>query len=796
MQLHEQFKPKLYSLIEHQTVLGEVVRAWSHSDEDESALRQVAEELGSPYAAASGDLPSHDLLPGAAAGAAAAAAAPTAGPGPAVHTGDEQYQVDFLAGMVPVADAPRFERVIRRASKRNAFVRFTDVPVPLLDSSMQRSEAKAVFMVYFRLPSLRDRLTRLADSLGTRYEVPPLPDRGAVNAVYHDIRSMQLEIRAQAAHMKQWRSALQNDLHAIAGKLELWRMCAVREQAIWGVANLMRQQSGVYLQARGWVRARHVDQLRTLIASVHSSGAEHEVLPHVVEELPCPDQKMPTYFQLNAWTAPFQGLVNTYGVPRYREANPALFATITFPFLFGVMYGDVGHGLALSVASGLLVLFERKIAKSKLGEAMAMLFPARYMLLAMGLFGMYAGALYNDFFALPIKPSGDSTWEWHDATPVPANASSITQVAVRDSGHVYPFGVDPVWRQSENHQQFFNSLKMKMSIVLGVCHMLFSIGLKVSNALYERSRADLWLEAIPQVVFFSSLFGYMVILILGKWATDWSLPGAGQPPSLIDTLINVVLAPGTVQDPLYSGQAGLQVFLLLLAGACVPIMLLGKPYLAWKAGRPHAEHGGTYAELSEPVEHDGLSSSAARSDRQPLRSLRAKPGDEDMVGSDEDARADPAGLLPPPAAAAAGAADGVDPSLNLDEEEEAHGFGDVLMHQGIETVEFVLGSVSNTASYLRLWALSLAHSELAAVFWDSALKPAIETGNPAFAYIGAAVFMGATTGVLLMMDVLEVFLHAMRLLWVESMNKHFKGGGHAFSPLRLQDVMRGEAPTL
>lgn len=113
-------------------------------------------------------------------------------------------------------------------------------------------------------------------------------------------------------------------------------------------------------------------------------------------------------------------------------------------------------------------------------------------------------------------------------------------------------------------------------------------------------------------------------------------------------------------------------------------------------------------------------------------------------------------------------------------------FGEVMVHQMIHTIEFVLGAVSNTASYLRLWALSLAHSQLSAVFYDRVLMAAVQSGSPVAIFIGFFVFACATLGVLMVMESLSAFLHALRLHWVESMNKHYHGDGYKFQPFSFK----------
>ena len=113
-------------------------------------------------------------------------------------------------------------------------------------------------------------------------------------------------------------------------------------------------------------------------------------------------------------------------------------------------------------------------------------------------------------------------------------------------------------------------------------------------------------------------------------------------------------------------------------------------------------------------------------------------------------------------------------------------------------VQFVLGGISNTASYLRLWALSLAHSQLAELFKDMILGSAGLNGN---SIVGGglphaliltftfAMWLVISFVVLMVMENLSSFLHALRLQWVEFQNKFFYGDGTKYMPFSFDQIV-------
>ena len=86
-------------------------------------------------------------------------------------------------------------------------------------------------------------------------------------------------------------------------------------------------------------------------------------------------------------------------------------------------------------------------------------------MLLMGVFSMYTGLVYNDIFSQAMTlMSSEYTFDFHNGT---------NRWVGTKSDYSYGFGVDPAWHGAENSLIFSNSYKMKMSIVMGVIHVIF-----------------------------------------------------------------------------------------------------------------------------------------------------------------------------------------------------------------------------------------------------------------------------------------------------------------------------------
>jgi len=337
-------------------------------------------------------------------------------------------------------------------------------------------------------------------------------------------------------------------------------------------------------------------------------------------------------------------------------------------------------------------------------------------------FSMYTGLLYNEAFSVAINLCG-SNWEFKD--------HNATNMELIDSSRTYEFGVDPAWNGAANSLLFYNSLKMKLSIILGVTQMVLGLFLSLLNGIHFKHTLDVWCEFFPQLLFMLALFGYMVFLIIYKWSVTWTT----SPPFLLNVMIQMFLSAFSLADEnkVFNGQFYVQMALIAVPFISVPWMLLAKPLLLKRKHDYNALH---HAQSTSVVENDAHG------------------------------------------------------------EEEEFDFSEAFVHQSIHTIEYVLGAISNTASYLRLWALSLAHSELSLVFWDRVMLQTYAFGGGVLGgvavFIGFGAWAGVTFGVLLVMESLSAFLHALRLHWVEFQNKFYKGDGIDFLPFSYEKVLSGE----
>ena len=144
------------------------------------------------------------------------------------------------------------------------------------------------------------------------------------------------------------------------------------------MAGCVKEHNDQYYILCGWMAAGDADRLMAEIDDDPDVVCVAEDNP---DEVSC---KPPTKLKNPAAAKPFEMYIRMYGLPGYKEIDPTIFVAITYSFIFGAMFGDVGQGLCLVIGGFLLYRLKKIDLAGILGMA--------------GIFSTIFGFLFGSFF--------------------------------------------------------------------------------------------------------------------------------------------------------------------------------------------------------------------------------------------------------------------------------------------------------------------------------------------------------------------------------------------------------------
>ncbi len=193
----------------------------------------------------------------------------------------------------------------------------------------------------------------------------------------------QLEgARRTVEHASEVQQALREELGQNIN--QLWRR-AVIEERILEAQQRFGKTSSTYVIS-GWVPEPDLEEVREKVRQLTKGRVMIE--EQDAEELLRRGEEVPSLMRNHWLLRPFQVLVAGYGFPRYNEVAPTLFVAVSFLLMFGLMFGDVGHGAVFAIG-GLLV---RRWARSRTIKDFA------FVLSACGLSAVVFGFMYGSVF--------------------------------------------------------------------------------------------------------------------------------------------------------------------------------------------------------------------------------------------------------------------------------------------------------------------------------------------------------------------------------------------------------------
>ena len=283
----------------------------------------------------------------------------------------------FVTGNLPVENLENLERMV-------------DGNVALFQGLKQKGRQTLVAI------TSREGRTALEEALqqtGFQHEILPRVDEETLDGVCELREKERTETASELAELDSRLKTMAAGFASSLGEVE--RTVEVECRLLEETRKFPRTDDAILLS--GWVPADDAPNLAERVRETTGGKCALETsLPAETTE-----DEIPILLRHSRLLRPFEVLVSTYGLPSYRELEPTFFVALSYVLMFGMMFGDAGHGAVLA-ACGLLALFLGRSEKTR-DMGLLLLFGGSSSVVFGMVYGSYFGIEHFKKYAL-----------WHD----------------------------------------------------------------------------------------------------------------------------------------------------------------------------------------------------------------------------------------------------------------------------------------------------------------------------------------------------------------------------------------------
>lgn len=289
---------------------------------------------------------------------------------------------------------------------------------------------------YYYLSNLLARISAIISDMKvyrggrvkTRLEVPTVPNEAYFQTLEKGLKSIEDDFSdlsqqlaaAEAAEDKSAKKSTKKRIEELAKETRYqllgWEELVKREHRLEEIKTFFGKTERTYVMY-GWIPAKKTKKFTELISSQNGNNVAIELHKHedVVEHGHYPDDygplegevapeeaKAPPTKQTNpGFLKSFQNLTNAFGKPSHLEIDPTWFMAIGFPIIFGLMFGDIGHGLLLFGFAMLGMIAKRRNIDA--GEMVNYFIQGAGLIALIALVSVFFGVLYGEFLGIDIS---------------------------------------------------------------------------------------------------------------------------------------------------------------------------------------------------------------------------------------------------------------------------------------------------------------------------------------------------------------------------------------------------------